>query len=219
MYVVRHHKQAGFIINMLPEQQSLLFPLLETLHSAGGEMRPQRVYDELAERVGLSDEDRNATTTNGAEGRLINAWERRVRNTRQQAVTRGMIESAPERRKYNVWALTEDVKRGLLNCKAGVCITIYTTEYGESVWAECETAMGLFADRSIDHIAPLPAQQPEGLRQSFRAGARRMAVRRVRGLEVETRRVGESGNQHGGRLDAGCAFDEFVSGKTHPAPH
>lgn len=141
---------------MLPDQTNLLFPLLETLRDAGGAMRPQHVYDELAARVSLSDEDRNATTTNGAEGRSINAWERRVRNTRQQAATRGLIENDSERRRFNLWSLTEQANAGLLNCRPGVCITLFTTTLGRAIWAEAETAVGLFSDNSIDLIVSSP---------------------------------------------------------------
>lgn len=141
---------------MLPEQTKLLFPLLETLCDGGGALAPNRVYDELAERVGLSGEDRRATVPNGAEGRPVNAWERRVRNTRQDAVRRGMIENDPARRKFNLWELTETSKAGLLNCKPGVCVVIYETANGRSVWAEAETAVGLFTDNSIDLIVTSP---------------------------------------------------------------
>lgn len=141
---------------MIPSQQELLFPLLEVINAGGGEMSPREVYDELARRVGLSDEERAATVPNGAEGRHVNAWERRVRNTRQTAVARGYVEGEPGRRRFNLWAITEKTKRGLLNCKPGVCVIIYQSELGTSLWAECQSAVGLFEDESIDLIFTSP---------------------------------------------------------------
>lgn len=141
---------------MLPSQQTLLLPLLETLNDAGGKMSPQEVYEELARRVSLSEEERRRRVSNGREGRAINEWERRVRNTRQQAAARGLVETDPAQARFNLWALTEKAKRGLLNCKPGVRITIFTTELGESIWAECETAVGLFSDHSIDLLLTSP---------------------------------------------------------------
>jgi hypothetical protein len=83
---------------MLPSQQEILYPLLKTLEDAGGEAKPQAVYDDLARRVGLREEDRTAVVPNGVEGRPVNAWERRVRNARQKAVAQGLIEGGEGRR-------------------------------------------------------------------------------------------------------------------------
>jgi DNA modification methylase len=140
---------------VLPNQQQILFPLLKTLEDAGGEASPKAVYDDLARRVGLSDDEREATVPNGAEGRPINAWERRVRNARQQAVARGLVENG-EGRRFNVWALTESALRSLRNARPGVCVVIYTTAYGQSVWGECQSAVGLFDDDSVDLIVTSP---------------------------------------------------------------
>lgn len=140
---------------MLPSQQQLLFPLLETLRDGGGSMRPHEVYEQLAERVGLPEDERLRQVPNGAEGRPIRAWARRVRNTRQQAVERGLIEDSGGGR-YNIWSLTERARSGLYNSRAGVCITVYTTAGGTALWAECETAVGLFADDSVDLIVTSP---------------------------------------------------------------
>lgn len=141
---------------MMPKQQTLLFPLLQTLDEAGGQLRPAEVYDALARRVGLPDEDRQRLTTNGAEGRPINHWERTVRNVRQAATRQGLIENEPGRRTFNLWALTEKSKRGLKNCRPGVVVTVFTTGLGRCLWAECQTAVSLFDDDSVDLIMTSP---------------------------------------------------------------
>src|SRR5215510_12931507 len=103
----------------LPTQGQLLLPLLETIHQAGGQAKPNEVYDALATKIQLPQWLRELRALAGRAGE-INLWERRVRNTRQQAVEQGFIENSPERWRRNLWELTLAGKEGLHNCKPGI---------------------------------------------------------------------------------------------------
>ena len=85
----------------LPTQGQLLLPLLETIHEAGGQAKPNEVYDALATKIELPQWLRQLHALAGKAGE-INVWERRVRNTRQSAVEQGFIENSPERWRRNL---------------------------------------------------------------------------------------------------------------------
>ena len=148
----------------LPPQGQLLLPLLETIADAGGQAPPRRVYDALAERMGLPPALRSRTVCGGAAGR-INAWERQVRNARQAAAARGLIENDPAKRTFNLWEITERAAKGLRTIRTGLIITVYETASGSMCLCECETAVELIADESVDLILtspPFPLATPKG---------------------------------------------------------
>src|SRR5690606_33814778 len=58
-----------------PSQSQLVLPLLEVLDAAGGRASVRDAADALAERFGLDEETRKATTFAGAAGD-VNAWDR-----------------------------------------------------------------------------------------------------------------------------------------------
>lgn len=139
----------------LPTKGQLLLPLLETLDEAGGQAAPREVYDALADRVGLPPALRSRTVCAGAAGR-INVWERQVRNARQVAAARGLIENDPARRTFNLWEITERAARGLRNVKPGLVITVFETSSGVALLTECETAVQLIGDGAVDLIITSP---------------------------------------------------------------
>jgi site-specific DNA-methyltransferase (cytosine-N4-specific) len=100
----------------LPTQGQILLPLLETIQDAGGRARPVDVYEALARKIELPQWLRDLRAVAGKAGE-INAWERRVRNARQQAVEHGLIKHNPERSRRNLWELTPAATKGLRNCK------------------------------------------------------------------------------------------------------
>jgi site-specific DNA-methyltransferase (cytosine-N4-specific) len=118
----------------LPTQGQLLLPLLETIHQAGGQAKPNEVYDALATKIQLPQWLRELRALAGRAVE-INVWERRVRNTRQHAVEQGFIENSPERWHRNLWELTLAGKEGLRNCKPGIIITVFTTDLGTALLA------------------------------------------------------------------------------------
>jgi len=139
----------------LPTQGQLLLPLLETINQAGGQAKPNEVYDALATKIRLPQWLRELRALAGRAGE-INLWERRVRNTRQHAAEQGFIENSPERWCRNLWELTLAGKEGLRNCKPGIIITVFTTDLGTALLAEAETAVQFIQDESIHLILTSP---------------------------------------------------------------
>jgi site-specific DNA-methyltransferase (cytosine-N4-specific) len=135
----------------LPTQTQLILPLLETIHEAGGCASPGAIYDELAARLRITDEARNATSQRGDRG-AVNLFERRVRWTRQTAVMKGLI--ARERR--GVWALTEKANARLHNIVRGAVVTLFETSNGVFLWANAEDAVGIVERESVDLLCTSP---------------------------------------------------------------
>ena len=142
-------------LTSLPTQGQLLLPLLETLHESGGQAKPNEVYESLATKIQLPQWLRHLRTLAGRAGE-INVWERRVRNTRQQAAEHGLIENSPDRWRRNLWELTSLGKQGLRTCKPGIVITVFTTDLGTALLAEAETAVQFIDDNSINLILTSP---------------------------------------------------------------
>lgn len=138
-----------------PTQGQLLLPLLRTIHEAGGQAKPAEVYETLATKINLPHWLRELRALAGKAGE-INLWQRRVRNTRQQAVRHGLIENEPERRRRSLWQLTAAGRDGLRNCKPGILITVFTTNLGTALLAEAETAVQFIDDKSIHLILTSP---------------------------------------------------------------
>jgi DNA modification methylase len=135
----------------LPTQTQMLLPLLEAIHDAGGVATPGALYDEVATRLGITDEVRNATIT-GKQKEEYNLFERRVRWTKQTAVARGLIET--ERR--GVWALTDAANAKLRNVVRGAILTIFETDRGVFLWANAEDAVGIIERESVDLLLSSP---------------------------------------------------------------
>lgn len=133
-----------------PAQQQLILPLLESLRSRGGRAAPREVYDDVAARVGLEADARHQRTRAG--GTDCNAFERHVRWARQKAVLRGWVDGQTR----NLWALTESGQDSLRNARPGVVVTVYETDLGVCVWAECEAAMALVSPNSVNLILTSP---------------------------------------------------------------
>lgn len=139
----------------LPTQGQLLLPLLETLKEAGGRAKPSELYDALAEKLELPQWLRELRGLAGKAGE-INIWERRVRNTRQYAANRGLIEKNPNHWRRNLWEITASGRSSLRNCRPGVVITVFTTDLGCGILAEAESAIQVIADGSVHLILTSP---------------------------------------------------------------
>lgn len=138
-----------------PPSGQLVLPMLEAIKAEGGQAAPHRVYEALADRLELPDGLRNAKQRCGMAG-VINLWHRAVRNARQHACSRGMIESDPAKTTFNLWQITEKGSRALHNCKPGILITVLETDRGQLLYAECETAAGMIGDGTVDLILTSP---------------------------------------------------------------
>jgi len=142
----------------LPSHTQLMLPLLQTLKDKGGAARPRDLYDEIADQFNLSEEDRNGTVDVGT--RKVNAFERRVRWTRQTAVLRGLI----SKDEPSVWRLTETANATLGNIVRGSILTFAISENGAFLWANAEDAVGMIGKGSVQCICsspPYPLLHPE----------------------------------------------------------
>lgn len=140
----------------IPSQRQLVFPLLEALGARGGQARVPEVYEDVAARVGVSREERQQELACGR----YRAFDRAVRWSQQLAKRRGLVVS-PERA---VWALTEAGLVMLRDARPGIVVTVYTTELGQALWAEAQTAFGHIAEGSVQLILtspPYPLQLPK----------------------------------------------------------
>src|ERR1035441_6257434 len=134
----------------IPSHTQLILPLLQTLKDKGGSARPRDLYNEIAEQFNLSGEDRNGTVNVGT--RKVNAFERRVRWTRQTAVLRGLI----SKDEPSVWRLTETANATLGNIVRGSILTFAISENGAFLWANAEDAVGMIEKGSVQCICSSP---------------------------------------------------------------
>lgn len=135
----------------LPAHSQMLLPLLETIQQAGGSARPINLYDDLAIKMNVDESTRNETLTLN-DGRTVNAFERRVRWTRQNAVLKGLIDNSHRA----AWTLTEKANAKLANMKRGVILTLFETDKGLFLWANAEDAMGVIEPGSVDLLYTSP---------------------------------------------------------------
>jgi site-specific DNA-methyltransferase (cytosine-N4-specific) len=147
----------------LPTQAQLMLPMLHALRDRGGAARPGAIYDDIAARLGLRAEIREARVDAGTAGD-VNAFERRVRWTRQSAVLHGLI----SRERRNLWELTDKANTQLRNIVRGAMLTVFTTESGAFLWARAEDAVGIIERGSVDLIFSSPPYP--GANKSYQAG-------------------------------------------------
>lgn len=133
----------------IPSQTQLMLPLLTILDERGG-ARPKDIYDEVAKRVGLSEEDRRRTIQRS--GQAVNEFERRVRWTRQTAVFQGLI----DKRERSIWNITETAKTKLGNIRLGTILTFAIGERGALIWANAEDAVSVIERNSIQLLCASP---------------------------------------------------------------
>jgi site-specific DNA-methyltransferase (cytosine-N4-specific) len=131
-------------------QNQLVLPLLEALEEAGGQARIGAIYDTVAEKIGLSDDERQSRVAIGAQ--TYNAFERSVRWAQQRAKRTGLLRPADGRD----WVLTEKGRGSLRYAKPGLILTVFETEYGEALFGRSEEAVGLIDDGALNLIFTSP---------------------------------------------------------------
>jgi site-specific DNA-methyltransferase (cytosine-N4-specific) len=135
----------------IPSQQELLFPVLETLAEVGGTASTRKVYQSVAERLGLPDDISGSRAEIGAAGEF-NLYHRAVRWAQQKAKLLGLLE-VPRR---GQWKITGKGRRALREALPGVVITVFETAQGVALWASCEDAMRHIGRDSVDLIMTSP---------------------------------------------------------------
>jgi DNA modification methylase len=128
----------------------MLLPLLEAMRDAGGTARPTDIYHEVAERIGLSTEERDAQITSGKKTQ--SHFQRTLRWLRQSEVKKGTIASGGRGK----WVLTDEGAAKLLNAQPGVLITIFETTLGKAIWGRAEHVIGQIQPETIDLIFSSP---------------------------------------------------------------
>ena len=81
-------------------------PLLDALREKGGQARPREIYDAIAQRLNLSEEERTATLKSGAL-----KFENQIAWARSYLVKTGYLDSPS----YGVWRLTDKGKEAHLD--------------------------------------------------------------------------------------------------------
>lgn len=138
-----------------PPRAQLALPFQEILRAAKGKKATSgKVIHELAERVGLSKEDREATFEWG--GRHLSRWGREVRWVKETLKAKGHVVSGGTR---GLWQLSDLGEGHLLAAKPGVVVTVFELVQpgaGTVLWASFEDALGVIEDGVVDliHCSP-----------------------------------------------------------------
>lgn len=132
----------------------LEMPLLETLNEMGGRSDTQTIYKALADKLNLSESEREARCGTSTHKR----FDRMVRWVRQNLVIDGFISGEIK----GIWSLTEKAKSFLKNAKPGVLIKayeVYDNEgnvQGVALWGEAAVASNIIENGSINLIITSP---------------------------------------------------------------
>jgi len=138
-------------LSAYPTQRQLILPLVQTLDNLGRTAKPRDVCDGLAAACGIPPPERERRVLAGKAG-WINAWDRRVRWAKLSASLRGLVVNAEP----NLWSLTTAGRDALGTAARGTIITVFETEMGIAVHADCETAVAYVTDDSIQLILTSP---------------------------------------------------------------
>lgn len=106
----------------LPTHGQIMVPLLEVLSETKEATLPSYVYKVLADRFGLTQEQREATDPHGR----YRLWDRRVRWVWQLAKLRGLANHP----RKGLWELTDQGKAFLHTAKPGVMVPVFETPNG-----------------------------------------------------------------------------------------
>jgi|JI10StandDraft_1071094.scaffolds.fasta_scaffold05654_18 DNA modification methylase len=137
---------------MIPSQQSLLFPLLESLQAEGGRARSKALCDRVAKAVGVPDDVRSRKVFAGKAAGEINAFDRNVRWSQQRAKALGLAEPIGD----GMWRLTGKGRHALREAKPGIVVTAFTTDSGIALFGRAEEAMQYVDDGSVQLVLTSP---------------------------------------------------------------
>jgi site-specific DNA-methyltransferase (cytosine-N4-specific) len=133
-------------------QSQLLLPVVEAIESFGRRATTQAICSAVAERIELDPLQRARRGAVGSAKQEINLFDRDVRWAQQRARLQGLI----CRDQPNTWSLTDKGRRSLTSATPGLVVTIFVTDSGAALWANCEDAVGLIDDGSTSLIFSSP---------------------------------------------------------------
>jgi len=89
----------------IPTQKDIRIPLLHLIHDMGGEVKPDEIYDRLADYFGLTEKDRQKMQPSGVSRKFDN----RVAWARNSLCSQGFL----DRSIHGIWKITEKGRREL----------------------------------------------------------------------------------------------------------
>lgn len=131
-------------------QQQIVLPLLDSLENEGGKAVTRDLYDAVARKLAVSEEQRNEEIV--LSGQRVNTFERSVRWCQQLARSRGLIAPAGK----SAWELTGKGKDALHTAAPGIVITIFTTADGIAMFGRAEEAVAHIDDNSLSLVFTSP---------------------------------------------------------------
>lgn len=159
---------------MIPSQSQLILPLLEILDSEGGSAKASVVCDEMAQKIKLTAEEREACARTPG-GKKFNVLDRAVRWAHQLSKLRGLTANDGP----GTWTLTITAHNKLENASPGVVVLVYENDLGAVLWAEAEALESTIDSESLGLIVTSP---PYNLTRSKRYEYKRSEEEHVRWL-------------------------------------
>lgn len=117
------------------EQLDLFRHVTDAYAQAGGRLSNADLYREVADRAGLSEEERQRTRPIGSAGEVRNVFQHRVRWIQQSMKQLGALERMPGR---GEWVLTKQRKTELHVAGPDLAVVGFTTGLGMAIWSSWE---------------------------------------------------------------------------------
>ena len=133
----------------LPSQAQMMLPLLEVMATAGERIRPGQCYKLIADKLGVSAEERTKRVPNGTS--TVNAFERTVRWVQQRAKLLGLIE-----RVNDGWSVTPEGKQRLTPAPSRQPRVAFVTDRGLALWGDAFDVPNFLEAGSVRAIISSP---------------------------------------------------------------
>ena len=144
-----------------PSQSKMLLPMLSVIEEERGKATTKVLYEGVKQRLGLDEEVRQGRIT--IKSKSVNVFERSVRWTQQKARSLGYTKQAGKDR----WALTEDGRQALTKSSPGLVVTVWVTDAGQALWGDCQDAVGMLGEKSVNLIMTSPPYPLESRQKDY----------------------------------------------------
>lgn len=129
-------------------QSQLMLPLLSALSEAGGSLGSKEAIATVAASLTLPTVERDALVP----GTDYRQFDRDVRWARQRSKFAGFVRSP----KYGEWQITGAGRKAIRDAKPGIIVTLYESEDGVALWADCRDAFSRVEEGSLALILSSP---------------------------------------------------------------